>query len=95
MLRQRSATRRQTNQVRPDALISSEDLLVIKDTACAVNCQKKSCLLCLADVLRVLHNAVHYYTESGRLGMAAKQLRVRSTACGAFLVGIVLSVHCP
>ena len=47
MLRQRSATRRQTNQVRPDALISSEDLLVIKDTACAVNCQKKvvSCAL--------------------------------------------------
>ena len=32
--------------------------------------------LCHADVLRVLHNAVAYYTEAGRLGMAAKQLRV-------------------
>ena len=31
----------------------------------------------LADVLRALHNAVEYYTEAGRLGMAAKQLRVR------------------
>lgn len=30
-----------------------------------------------ADVLRALHNAVEYYTEAGRLGMAAKQLRVR------------------
>ena len=27
-------------------------------------------------MLRVLHNAVAYYTEAGRLGMAAKQLRV-------------------
>ena len=34
--------------------------------------------LCPADVLRVLHNAVAYYTEAGRLGMAAKQLRVSS-----------------
>ena len=30
----------------------------------------------LADVLRALHNAVEFYTEAGRLGMAAKQLRV-------------------
>jgi hypothetical protein len=28
------------------------------------------------DVLRALHNAVEYYTEAGRLGMAAKNLRV-------------------
>ncbi|KAK9903527.1 hypothetical protein WJX75_008075 [Coccomyxa subellipsoidea] len=27
------------------------------------------------DVLRALHNAVEYYTEAGRLGMAAKNLR--------------------
>ncbi len=35
--------------------------------------------LCVcADVLRALHNAVEYYTEAGRLGMAAKNLRVDS-----------------
>ena len=94
MLRQRSATRRPTNQVRPDALNIELFLSVIMDTSCAAKC-RKNCFLCHADVLRVLHNAVHYYTESGRLGMAAKQLRVRSAACSAFLIGITLVVHCP
>lgn len=36
--------------------------------------------LCCADVLRALHNAVEFYTEAGRLGMAAKQLRVWFTS---------------
>ena len=35
------------------------------------------CITCHADVLRALHNAVEYYTEIGRLSMAAKNLRVR------------------
>ena len=37
-----------------------------------------NCIACHADVLRALHNAVEYYTEIGRLSMAAKNLRVRS-----------------
>lgn len=32
---------------------------------------------CCADVLRALHKAVEYFTDMGRLSMAAKNLRVR------------------
>ena len=40
-----------------------------------------NCIACHADVLRALHNAVEYYTEIGRLSMAAKNLRVRCHEC--------------
>ena len=36
-----------------------------------------------ADVVRVLHKAIEYYTENGRLGQAARQLRVRSLLTAA------------
>ena len=38
-------------------------------------------LVCATDVLRALHKAVAYFTETGRLSMAAKNLRVH--ACSA------------
>lgn len=38
---------------------------------------KQKCLVLLADALRCMHKAIGYYTDLGRLGMAARNLRVR------------------
>lgn len=40
----------------------------------------------IADVLRALHRAKELYTEIGRLGMAAKQLRVRADTLDLLLL---------
>ena len=39
------------------------------------------------DVVRVLHNAIEYYTENGRLAQAARQLRVSPSLCAASQAG--------
>ena len=56
---------------------------IVQSIAALQEVAPKPCLQCAvscADALRCMHKAIGFYTDLGRLGMAARNLRVRPTA---------------